>query len=114
MDELPNKVLTQNKESTVSVSSWILKSKYLESTYLSVQEYLTCLPSPLPSVYSKVLLSYLSVSPYTTLAPHSGRSSTSLMARSRVSLAFLTMLSATLMFKESKLSGFYVNTLFTC
>lgn len=49
-------------KSTVSVSSWILKFKYLESTYLSVQEHLTCspylsvqgyrtrLPSPLPSV----------------------------------------------------------------
>lgn len=49
-------------KSTVSVSSWILKFKYFESTYLSVQEHLTCspylsfqgyrtrLPSPLPSV----------------------------------------------------------------
>lgn len=43
-------------KSTVSVSSWILKFKYLESTYLSVQEHLTCSP-------------YLSVQGYQTRPP---------------------------------------------
>ncbi len=42
-----------------------------------------------------LFFTHLSVSPYTTLAPHVGCSSTILMARSSVSRAFRTMLSPT-------------------